>query len=202
VILVVDNFDSFTYNLVQCLGRLGQEVEVRRNDAIDLEEIGRLDPDGVLLSPGPCRPEQSGVCLEIARAATVPGSPAFGRPLFGVCLGHQAIGSVQGGRIEHAKTVRHGKTSLVTHDGQGVFKGVPSPFSAVRYHSLSLVAETVPPGFVISARCPDDGEIMGIRHQNLPIEGVQFHPESVLTEHGLTIVSNFVLMCQEARGHG
>ncbi|MCW5938474.1 MAG: aminodeoxychorismate/anthranilate synthase component II [Fimbriimonadaceae bacterium] len=199
MVLVVDNFDSFTYNLVQYIGRLGEEVEVRRNNQVDLDEIARMDPSGVLLSPGPCRPEQSGVCLDIVRAATTSGSVMFQRPLFGVCLGHQAIGSVQGGRVERASRIRHGKVSPIVHDGLGVFKGVPSPFNAVRYHSLSVLRQETPPNFIISATSGDDGEIMGIRHESLPIEGVQFHPESVLTDHGLQIVANFVAMCEGSR---
>jgi anthranilate synthase/aminodeoxychorismate synthase-like glutamine amidotransferase len=199
--LVIDNFDSFTYNLVQYIGKLGEDVEVRRNNQVDLYEIGQLDPMGVLLSPGPCRPEQSGICLDIVRAATTPGSVMFRRPLFGVCLGHQAIGSVQGGRVERASNIRHGKISPIDHDGLGVFQGILSPFNAVRYHSLSVLRQESPPDFIISATSSDDGEIMGMRHQSLPIEGVQFHPESVLTDYGLQIVANFVEMCQGARTH-
>ncbi len=193
MILVVDNYDSFTYNLVQYLGVCGAEVVVRRNDAVTVDEVRSLGPRGVLLSPGPCRPTDSGVCLAFVSAALEPGSPIHGLPLFGVCLGHQAIGLASGGEVGGAKTVRHGKTSPIRHDGEGLFRGLPDPLSVVRYHSLSV--GQVPPGFLVTARSLDDDEVMGLRHKSLPIEGVQFHPESVLTEHGLEIVRNFVAMC-------
>jgi len=191
-IVVIDNYDSFTYNLVQYLGQCGAECTVVRNDEIGLQGVVDLDPDGVLLSPGPCRPTDSGVCLDIGRAALTPGSPLYGVPLFGVCLGHQAIGTVGGGTVDRAKTIRHGKTSLIEHDGQGLFAGLPNPMTAVRYHSLSILKDAVPAGFLVTARSLDDDEIMGVRHSLLPIEGVQFHPESVLTEQGIEIVRNFV----------
>lgn len=189
VILVIDNYDSFTYNLVQYLGQAGAEVVVRRNDEITLEEIERLDPDGIMLSPGPCTPRESGVCLDVLGAAL---SGRLKQPIFGVCLGHQAIGEVAGGIVKQARRIMHGKTSMVKHDGQGLFAGMPNPFRAVRYHSLVITHDSVPNGFIVTATAEDDGEIMGMRHETLPIEGVQFHPESVLTEEGFRIVENFV----------
>jgi anthranilate synthase/aminodeoxychorismate synthase-like glutamine amidotransferase len=191
VILVIDNYDSFTYNLVQYLGQCGAEVVVWRNDEITLAEIERLGPDGIMLSPGPCTPKQAGVCLPILEAYLREG--AFGNvPLFGVCLGHQAIGHVAGGTVRQAPNIMHGKASMVRHDGKGLFEGMPNPFSAIRYHSLVVTRDSVPPGFIVTATAEDDGEIMGLRHETLPIEGVQFHPESVLTEDGFRIVENFV----------
>ena len=192
MILVVDNYDSFTYNLVQYLGQCGAEVVVRRNDAIDPEEIARLKPDGIMLSPGPCTPNESGVCLPILERALSKDPGAFGVPLFGVCLGHQAIGMVAGGSVRQAANIMHGKASRVSHDGKGLFEGMPNPFSAIRYHSLVVTRDSVPEGFVVTATADDDGEVMGLRHETLPIEGVQFHPESVLTQDGLRIVENFV----------
>lgn len=194
VILVVDNYDSFTYNLVQYLGQCGAELVVRRNDEVGLEEIERMRPDGIMLSPGPCTPRESGICLDILRAALAAegtDSP-FGVPLFGVCLGHQAIGHIAGGEVRQAKNIMHGKASMVRHDGKGLFEGMPNPFSAIRYHSLVVSRDTIPNGFIATATAEDDGEIMGLRHETLPIEGVQFHPESVLTEQGFRIVQNFV----------
>ena len=194
MILVVDNYDSFTYNLVQYLGQCGAEVVVRRNDEISIEEIERLRPEGIMLSPGPCTPKESGVCLDVLRAALAApetGS-AFGVPLFGVCLGHQAIGHVAGGVVRQAKNIMHGKASMVRHDGKGLFEGMPNPFRAIRYHSLVVTRDSIPPGFIVTATAEDDGEVMGLRHETLPIEGVQFHPESVLTEEGFRIVENFV----------
>ena len=190
MILVIDNFDSFTYNLVQYLGQCGEEVVVRRNDEITLAEIQKLNPDGIMLSPGPCTPKQSGVCLDVLAWAL--GQPELATPIFGVCLGHQAIGEVAGGTIRQAPNIMHGKTSMVRHDGRGYFAGMPNPFRAVRYHSLVVTKESVPAGFVVTATSQDDGEVMGIRHESKPIEGVQFHPESVLTEDGFRIVQNFV----------
>jgi anthranilate synthase/aminodeoxychorismate synthase-like glutamine amidotransferase len=195
MILVIDNFDSFTHNLVQYLGELGAEVLVRRNDAISLEEIVALEPEGILLSPGPCTPAQSRVCLDISRAALAEEGPLRGVPLFGVCLGHQAIGEVAGGTVGRAERVMHGKSSLVTHDGRGVFADVPSPFEAIRYHSLVVLRDQIPEEFEVSAWSQDDGEIMGMRHRALPVEGVQFHPESVNTQHGMTIMRNFARTC-------
>ena len=215
MILVIDNYDSFTYNLVQYLGQCGAEVVVRRNDEITLEEIESLKPDGIMLSPGPCTPNESGVCLRILEAAlsiSDLGSRILemGKnvsaeqirdprseirvPLFGVCLGHQAIGQVAGGEVRQAKNIMHGKASLVRHDGKGLFEGMPNPFQAIRYHSLIVTKDSLPPGFIVTATAEDDGEVMGLRHESLPIEGVQFHPESVLTENGIQIVKNFVAM--------
>lgn len=189
MILVIDNYDSFTYNLVQYLGQAGAEVVVRRNDEVDLDGIRKLDPQGIMLSPGPCTPRESGVCLDVLGAAF---QGAFSMPIFGVCLGHQAIGEVAGGVVKQARRIMHGKTSMVRHDGQGLFAGMPNPFRAVRYHSLVVTQDSVPHGFTVTATAEDDGEIMGLRHGSLPIEGVQFHPESVLTEEGFRIVENFV----------
>ncbi len=194
MILVVDNYDSFTYNLVQYLGQCGAEVVVRRNDAIDPDEIARMRPDGIMLSPGPCTPSESGVCLRILEQALSADPGPFGVPLFGVCLGHQAIGQVAGGIVRQAQNIMHGKASPVSHDGKGLFEGMPNPFSAIRYHSLIVTKDSLPPGFIISATADDDGEVMGLRHESRPIEGVQFHPESVLTENGMRIVENFVKM--------
>jgi anthranilate synthase/aminodeoxychorismate synthase-like glutamine amidotransferase len=196
VILVIDNYDSFTYNLVQYLGVCGAVVTVRRNDEVTLAETAALRPSGIMLSPGPCTPDGSGVCLDIGRAALDPDGPLAGIPVFGVCLGHQAIGQVAGGKVDRANAVRHGKSSPVRHDGQGLFQGCPNPMTAVRYHSLVVRQDAVPPGFVVTATAEDDGEIMGLRHESLPIEGVQFHPESVLTDGGLQIVRNFVERCR------
>lgn len=192
MILVVDNYDSFTYNLVQYLGRCKAEVEVRRNDEITLDEIATLGPDGIMLSPGPCTPKESGVCLDILRHALSADPGPFGVPLFGVCLGHQAIGHVSGAVVRQAANIMHGKASKVTHDGKGLFEGMPNPFSAIRYHSLIVTKDSLPPDFIVTATAEDDGEVMGLRHKTLPIEGVQFHPESVLTEQGIRIVENFV----------
>jgi anthranilate synthase/aminodeoxychorismate synthase-like glutamine amidotransferase len=188
MILVVDNYDSFTYNLVQYLGQAGEEVVVRRNDEIGLDEIRDLNPDGLMLSPGPCTPKESGICLDILRAAL---ADELTMPIFGVCLGHQAIGEISGGIVRQARNIMHGKASLVEHDGKGLFEGMPQPFSAIRYHSLVVDSATVPHGFLVTARSLDDNEIMGLRHESKPIEGVQFHPESILTQDGFRIVENF-----------
>lgn len=190
MILVVDNYDSFTYNLVQYLGQCGAEVVVRRNDAIGMDEFEEMRPAGILLSPGPCTPNESGVCLDVLGVALNGGLK--GIPIFGVCLGCQAMGQKGGGVVGRARKVMHGKASSVRHDGQGVFAGVRNPFSAIRYHSLVVARDRVPPDFDVTATSEDDGEIMGLRHRSLPIEGVQFHPESVLTEDGFRIVQNFV----------
>lgn len=195
MILVVDNYDSFTYNLVQYLGETGAEVCVRRNDEIDLEGIRAISPAGIMLSPGPCTPAESGVCLDIARAYLAGDLPRV--PLLGVCLGHQALGAVSGGRVERASKIMHGKTSLIRHDGRGLFLGMPNPFQAVRYHSLVVRRDSTPPDYEVTATSDDDGEVMGLRHRELPIEGVQFHPESILTEQGVRIVENFVRWTRE-----
>jgi len=194
VILVIDNYDSFTYNLVQYIGICGAGTIVKRNDEVSVDEIATLNPVGIMLSPGPCRPSDSGVCLDIARASLTPGSSLYGIPLFGVCLGHQAIGMVGGGTVSKSISVMHGKTSLVQHDGKGLFEGLPNPMTAARYHSLSIEADALPDGFIVTATSLDDNEIMGVRHLNLPIEGLQFHPESIVTEGGLRLVENFVRM--------
>ncbi len=190
MILVIDNFDSFTYNLVQYLGLCGAQVEVYRNDEITLDEVNARNPEGILLSPGPCTPAESGVCLDILRDAFE--NKRTDRPVFGVCLGHQAIGLVTGATIRRARTMMHGKASQVEHDGLGYFAGMPNPCKCIRYHSLVIEETTLSPELVISARSLDDKEIMGVRHRTLPIEGVQFHPESVESESGMKIVQNFV----------
>ena len=184
-LLMVDNYDSFTYNIVQYFGELGQEVRVYRNDAITLGEIARLNPDYLVISPGPCAPQQAGVSLAAIREF------AGKIPLLGVCLGHQSIGEAFGGRIVHAKKLMHGKTSPVHHNDQGVFKGLPNPVTCTRYHSLSIERESLPDCLEITA-WTDDGEIMGVRHKTLAVEGVQFHPESILTEHGHDMLQNFL----------
>jgi anthranilate synthase/aminodeoxychorismate synthase-like glutamine amidotransferase len=185
MILVVDNYDSFTYNLVQYLGELGAKLEVVRNDAVDVDAIARLAPERIVISPGPGNPDQAGVSLDVIRrlGATT--------PILGVCLGHQAIGQAFGATVSRARTQMHGKTSQIRHDGRGVFAGLPDPFVATRYHSLVVLQDTVPPELEISARA-EDGEIMGLRHRQLPIEGVQFHPESILTVEGKRLLGNFL----------
>ena len=185
MILVIDNYDSFTYNLVHYLNELGAETLVYRNDAITVEEALGLKPDGVLLSPGPCTPNEAGICLELIEKAPKD------LPILGVCLGHQSIGQAFGGRIVRAQRVMHGKLSPVTHDGRGVFKGLPSPFVVTRYHSLAIERDRVPDELEVSATA-DDGEIMGVRHRRLAVEGVQFHPEAILTEHGMRLLANFL----------
>ena len=196
-VLMIDNYDSFTYNLVQYLGELGADVVVHRNDRIGLDAVESVGADGIVISPGPCTPDQAGISLAvIARFA--------GRiPILGVCLGHQAIGQAFGGRVVRAGRVMHGKTSEVWHTGQGVFAGLPNPFVATRYHSLVVEAATLPTCLEVTAwTCRDDGgieEIMGLRHREQPVEGVQFHPESILTEHGHALLANF-LRCLPASG--
>jgi anthranilate synthase/aminodeoxychorismate synthase-like glutamine amidotransferase len=185
VILVIDNYDSFTYNLVQYLGELGAKPEVVRNDAVDMSGISAMRPERIVISPGPGTPDDAGISLEVIRGL---GS---GIPILGVCLGHQAIGQAFGATVARARRQMHGKTSAVDHDGRGVFRGVPSPFSATRYHSLAVLADTVPEDLEISARA-DDGEVMGLRHRRWPVEGVQFHPEAILTEHGKILLANFL----------
>lgn len=194
MILVIDNYDSFTYNLVQYVGQLGMNVEVRRNDQVSVDEIRALAPLGIMLSPGPCTPTSSGVCLSVlAGAFGAKPDPFFQEiPIFGVCLGAQSMGYSSGATVRRARNVMHGKTSAIEHDGKGIFSGMPSPFTAVRYHSLVIERETIPAEFEVTATSLDDGEVMGIRHRTLLIEGVQFHPESVLTENGIRIVENFV----------
>ena len=185
MILVVDNYDSFTYNLVHYLAELGAETHVVRNDDLTVDEAWALKPEAVLLSPGPCAPDQAGICLPIL--TTAPDD----MPILGVCLGHQAIGQAFGGDVIRAKTLMHGKTSPITHDGRGLFKGLPSPFTATRYHSLAISRATLPNTLDLTA-WTDDGEIMGVQHHARPIHGVQFHPESIATEHGHDLIANFL----------
>ncbi len=185
MILVVDNYDSFAYNLVQYLGELGAEVVVFRNDAITVEEIARLGPDAIVLSPGPCTPNEAGVSNEVLRVLS------DRIPILGVCLGHQCIGQGFGGRVGPAPRPVHGKTSRIFHDGRTLFQGLPSPFVATRYHSLVVYEEELPDVLEISAR-NEEGLIMGLRHRHRPVEGVQFHPESILTEHGKALLRNFL----------
>jgi anthranilate synthase component II len=187
-IVVIDNYDSFVYNLVQYLGELGARPIVVRNDAISVEEIAAMDPDGILISPGPGRPEDAGISCElIARLG-----PRV--PLFGVCLGHQAIGHVFGGQVVAAPSLMHGKTSTVSHDGTGVFAEMPQPFTATRYHSLVIEPGSMPEQLVVTATSGD--VVMGVRHREYPIHGVQFHPESILTEQGHRLVENFLRLCR------
>ncbi|HZG75465.1 MAG TPA: aminodeoxychorismate/anthranilate synthase component II [Paenibacillus sp.] len=185
MILVIDNYDSFTYNLVQYLGELGEEVVVKRNDEIDLDGIAALKPDHILISPGPCTPNEAGVSL--AAIDRFKGEI----PILGVCLGHQAIGQAFGGDVIRAERLMHGKTSPIEHDGRTMFEGLPNPFTATRYHSLIVKRETLPDELEISAQTAE-GEIMALRHKHYPIEGVQFHPESIITEHGLKMLRNFL----------
>jgi anthranilate synthase/aminodeoxychorismate synthase-like glutamine amidotransferase len=185
-VVVIDNYDSFVYNLVQYLGELGAEPVVHRHDALDLAGLEALEPDAVLVSPGPGRPEDAGVSNAAIRAFGERGVPVLG-----VCLGHQCIGQVFGGRVERAPRVMHGKTSEITHDGRGVFSGIASPFTATRYHSLVVARDSVPDALEVTAES-EDGLVMGLRHRELPIEGVQFHPESILTESGHDLLRNFL----------
>jgi anthranilate synthase/aminodeoxychorismate synthase-like glutamine amidotransferase len=185
MILMIDNYDSFTYNLVQYLGQLGEEVTVRRNDEVTLDEIETMNPEAIFLSPGPCSPEQAGITVETIRRFQ-------GRiPLMGVCLGHQAIGHAFGGRVVRAGRIMHGKTSPILNDGRTIFQGLPSPFPAGRYHSLIVERESLPDCLEVSAET-EEGEIMGLRHRTLPVEGIQFHPESILTPGGKRIIRNFL----------
>ncbi|MCE5314690.1 MAG: aminodeoxychorismate/anthranilate synthase component II [Armatimonadota bacterium] len=185
MILIIDNYDSFTYNLVQYIGEMGQQLKVFRNDKIALEEIEEIRPDKIVLSPGPCTPNEAGISLSVIERFA-------GRiPILGVCLGHQSVGQAFGGEIVRAQKPMHGKTSLIHHDGQGVFKDMPNPLEATRYHSLIIRRETIPDCLQITAET-DRHEIMGVRHKDYPIEGVQFHPESILTQDGKKLLANFV----------
>jgi anthranilate synthase component 2 len=185
MLLMIDNYDSFTYNLVQYLGELGQDVKVVRNDEMTVDGVERLAPERIVLSPGPCTPNEAGISLELVHRFA-------GRvPILGVCLGHQAIGQAFGGKVVRAKALMHGKVSQIHHGGAGVFRGLPTPFQATRYHSLAVERASCPADLEITA-WTEDGEIMGIRHRALPIEGVQFHPESILTEHGHALLANFL----------
>jgi anthranilate synthase component 2 len=192
MLLMIDNYDSFTFNLVQYFGELGEEVRVVRNDEIDLAGIAALKPARLVLSPGPCSPAEAGICIEAIRHF------AGKLPLLGVCLGHQAIGAALGGRVIRAQVQMHGKASVIHNDGQGVYGGLPSHFSVIRYHSLAIERETLPPELEVTSTS-EDGEIMGVRHIGLaggpaPLEGVQFHPESILSEHGHALLRNFLRM--------
>lgn len=186
MILVIDNYDSFTYNLVQYLGELGQKVRVVRNDEIAVPDVARLKPTHLLISPGPCTPKEAGISVDVIKAYA-------GRlPILGVCLGHQSLGYAFGGKIIRAKKLMHGKTSQIKHDGKGVFKGLKNPFTATRYHSLVIEKKSCPADLIVTATS-EDGEIMGVRHRTLPaLEGVQFHPESILTEGGKDLLKNFL----------
>ncbi|MGG1662834.1 aminodeoxychorismate/anthranilate synthase component II [Brevibacillus sp. NRS-1366] len=185
MILMIDNYDSFTYNLVQYVGELGEELQVHRNDKITLEEIERLAPDYLMISPGPCTPNEAGISMEAIRHF------AGKIPIMGVCLGHQSIGQVFGGKVIRAERLMHGKTSEVLHDGKTIYEGIPSPFTAARYHSLIVEEESLPSVLEVTARTAE-GEIMAVRHREYPIEGVQFHPESIITQHGKQLLKNFL----------
>lgn len=185
MILVIDNYDSFTYNLVQVMGEMGADLQVERNDQITVDEIRTMQPSHIVISPGPGDPDDSGVSLEVLRemGATT--------PILGVCLGHQCIGQAYGGVVSRAPHLMHGKTSMVYHEGDGIFEGLPNPFEATRYHSLIVLGETVPDSLTVTART-DDGLIMGMQHKHFPVYGVQFHPESILTTHGPRLLKNFL----------
>jgi anthranilate synthase component 2 len=185
MLLMIDNYDSFTYNIVQYFGELGEDVRVYRNDEITIGEIEALNPDRICISPGPKAPAQAGISVEVLKHF------AGKKPILGVCLGHQAIGEAFGGRIIRAKEVMHGKTSPIAHTGEGVFKDLPSPFTVIRYHSLAIERASLPACLEVTA-WTDDGEIMGVRHKDFDIEGVQFHPESILSEHGHAMLKNFL----------
>ena len=192
MLAIIDNYDSFTYNLAQYFGELGEEVSVVRNDQLDTAGLAKLAPRRLVISPGPCTPDQAGVSVEAVRHFA-------GRiPVLGVCLGHQCIGQAFGARVVHAKQLMHGKTSAVNHDGDGIFRGLPSPFTATRYHSLSLEAKSLPDCFAVNARSAD-GEIMAIFHREHALAGVQFHPESLFTEHGHALLKNFLEFSTEEK---
>jgi anthranilate synthase component II len=193
MLLMIDNYDSFTYNLVQYFGELGEDVRVFRNDEITLDQIEALSPDRICISPGPCTPNEAGVSLGVFERFS-------GRvPILGVCLGHQALGQAFGGRVVRAKTLMHGKTSPIAHTGAGVFTGMPTPFEAARYHSLAVERASLPACLEVTAWTVD-GEIMGLRHKTLPVEGVQFHPESIATEHGHAMLRNFLVQSGGTKG--
>ena len=185
MLLMIDNYDSFTYNLVQYFGELGEEVKTFRNDEITLQEIEAMAPDRICLSPGPCSPKEAGICISALQHF------AGKIPLLGVCLGHQAIGEAFGGKVIRAKQVMHGKTSSIAHTGVGVFRNIPSPYTVIRYHSLAIERASLPDCLEVTA-WTDDGEIMGVRHKALDVQGVQFHPESILSEHGHLLLKNFL----------
>ncbi|MFA3915687.1 anthranilate synthase component II [Ruegeria hyattellae] len=186
MLLLIDNYDSFTYNLVHYLGELGAEMVVRRNDALDVQEAMGMKPDGILLSPGPCDPDQAGICLALTEAAAETKTP-----LMGVCLGHQTIGQAFGGKVVRCHEIVHGKMGMMQHCGKGVFAGLPSPFEATRYHSLIVERDSLPDCLEITAEL-EDGTIMGLQHRELPMHGVQFHPESIASEHGHALLRNFL----------
>ncbi|RBI84998.1 aminodeoxychorismate/anthranilate synthase component II [Rhodosalinus halophilus] len=192
MLLLIDNYDSFTWNLVHALGDQGAEVVVRRNDALSVAEALALGPSGIVLSPGPCDPDRAGICLDLTRAAA-----EAGLPLLGVCLGHQTIGQAFGGRVVPAPRIMHGKTDRVSHDGTGLFAGLPSPLTATRYHSLVVAREGLPGSLRVTAET-GDGAIMGLAHRRLPVHGVQFHPESIASEHGARLLSGFLALTREA----
>ncbi|WP_203294337.1 anthranilate synthase component II [Maricaulis parjimensis] len=187
MLLIIDNYDSFTFNLVHYFQELGAETRVIRNDVMSAEEALALNPDGIVLSPGPCDPDRAGMCLEVIEKA------AADLPILGVCLGHQSIGQIFGGKVISAKQIMHGKTSEVSHDGTGLFAGLPSPFTATRYHSLAVEPESLPACLKVTATTPD-GEIMGLAHRDRPVHGVQFHPESIASEHGHDLLANFLAL--------
>jgi anthranilate synthase component 2 len=191
MLLLIDNYDSFTYNLYHYLGDLGAEIVVRRNDEIDVQAAMSMRPSAILLSPGPCDPDQAGICLALTTAAAETRTP-----LIGVCLGHQAIGQAFGGKVVRARDIVHGKLGTIRHGGTGVFAGLPSPFHATRYHSLIVERETLPADLEVTAEL-EDGTIMGLRHRTLPIHGVQFHPESIASEHGHALLRNFLDLARE-----
>jgi anthranilate synthase/aminodeoxychorismate synthase-like glutamine amidotransferase len=194
MILVIDNYDSFTYNLVQYLGELGETLAVHRNDALTCDDIRSMAPDAIVVSPGPCTPAEAGISVDVIRQ--------FGPtvPILGVCLGHQAIGEAFGGRVVRASRVMHGKLSRIAHDGTGLFEGVPSPFGVMRYHSLVVERASLPPELEVTAVATDDErEIHALRHRDFPVWGVQFHPESILTEHGKQLLSNFLALAAHSR---
>ncbi|MFV0292561.1 MAG: anthranilate synthase component II [Paracoccus sp. (in: a-proteobacteria)] len=192
MILLIDNYDSFTWNLVHYLGEEGAEIKVMRNDALSVTDAIAMSPDGIMISPGPCNPAQAGICIDLIRAAAKCGN----LPVFGVCLGHQAIAEAFGGRIIRADNILHGKVDNMIHDATGVFGGLPSPLRATRYHSLTIAPESLPDTLRVTART-GNGTIMGIIHNELPIEGVQFHPESIASEHGHVMIRNFLTRCHK-----
>jgi len=191
-VLMIDNYDSFTYNLVQYLGSLGANVIVRRNDKIKLEEVKEINPDAIVISPGPCTPKEAGISVPLIKTYYKE------YPILGVCLGHQSIGYAFGAKIVRAKRLMHGKTSQIFHTGEGVFKNLPSPFTAVRYHSLVIDKNTLPEELKVTAWSEDE-EIMGVEHKEYPVYGVQFHPESILSEHGMEILKNFLELAEEKK---
>jgi len=193
MLLLIDNYDSFTYNLVHYLGELGTEVVVKRNDELDLQAAMGLKPAAIMLSPGPCDPDQAGICLPLVQAAAETNTP-----LIGICLGHQTIGQAFGGQVVRSADIVHGKMGTMHHTGKGLFKGLPSPFQATRYHSLIVDRETLPDTLEITAEL-EDGTIMGLQHKTLPIHGLQFHPESIASEHGHAMLKNFLDIAKDAK---